>query len=143
MSPEQAKGSKVSSKADLYSLGCMIFELLSGRPPFDGKDFMSVLISHVRDPAPHLAPMTPWGESIPDALRNAVYKSLSKDPEERAADASSMLRSIQGAPEPEAPTESAGDACDEIKDETPEVPVNTVMVIGGVVLALIAWWLVG
>jgi eukaryotic-like serine/threonine-protein kinase len=96
MSPEQAKGSKVTVKADLYSLGCLLFELLTGRPPFDGNDFMSVLISHVRDDIPHLPPMTHWGEPIPQGLRDEVYRSLSKEPDARAADATEMLSKLLG-----------------------------------------------
>lgn len=103
MSPEQAKGSKITVQADLYSLGCLLFELLTGRPPFDGGDFMSVLISHVRDSVPHLPPNAPWGESIPQALRDAVFVSLSKEPDARAANAMTMHTNLLGQPDlPEA-----------------------------------------
>lgn len=87
MSPEQAKGFKVTPSADLYSVACLGYELLSGKPPFSGDDFMSILISHVRDPIPELPSQTPWGEDIPEHVRVVLAEALQKKPERRPASA--------------------------------------------------------
>jgi serine/threonine protein kinase len=141
MSPEQAKGSKVSIRADLYSLGCMIFELLSGRPPFDGSDFMSVLISHVRDPVPHLAPMTHWGEAIPEAVRHTVYESLSKLPQERAGDAPEMLNSLIGTPQSRPSGELGRKAVSTYIKELYRLRGRMLLAVGVSVILLFGWWL--
>ena len=108
MSPEQAKGERVTPSADLYSFGCILYELLTGSPLFDGGDFMSVLISHVRDPAPDLPELSHWGEAIPSSVRNTVAKSLSKSAKERPPTASDMLFSLRGEQTPAEAAQESG-----------------------------------
>jgi serine/threonine-protein kinase len=80
LSPEQARGETVDSRSDLYSTGCLLFELLTGRPPFTGDSPVAVAYQHVREnpPAPSAI-----ASDVPDALDRVVLKSLAKDREAR------------------------------------------------------------
>ena len=80
LSPEQARGEQVDSRSDLYSTGCLLFELLTGRPPFMGDSPVAVAYQHVRETPP--APSS-IASDVPDALDRVVLKSLAKDREAR------------------------------------------------------------
>ena len=80
LSPEQARGEQVDSRSDLYSTGCLLFELLTGRPPFLGDSPVAVAYQHVRENPP--APSS-IASDVPDALDRVVLKSLAKDREAR------------------------------------------------------------
>jgi len=80
MSPEQAHGDDVDGRADLYALGCILFELLTGRTPFDGSGF-EVLLAHMSRPTP--APST-FVPSIPPQIDELLAKLLAKKPDQRA-----------------------------------------------------------
>jgi len=80
LSPEQARGETVDSRSDLYSTGCLLFELLTGRPPFTGDSPVAVAYQHVREAPP--APSA-IASDVPDALDRVVLKALAKDREAR------------------------------------------------------------
>lgn len=87
LSPEQARGEVVDARSDLYSTGCLLYELLTGRPPFQGDSAVSVAYQHVSEapkPASSIAP------DIPNALDRVVMKSLAKRREERYQSAAEM-----------------------------------------------------
>ena len=96
MSPEQAKGQKVSPASDLYSAACLIFELLTDRPPFHGDDFMSVLLNHVRGPIPDVPEVNFRGEPIPQSVRDTIRMTLAKEPKERPPSAAIMIELLEG-----------------------------------------------
>jgi serine/threonine protein kinase len=105
MSPEQCKGEPLDSRADVYSLGAMLHEMLAGAPPFTASNITSLIFKHVGEPPPPL----PEDLNVPAALRAAVLRALSKDPNARPRDASEFAREIQSAvssapPEPSAAT---------------------------------------
>jgi serine/threonine protein kinase len=93
MSPEQCKGDPLDSRADVYSLGAMLHEMLAGAPPFTASNITSMIFKHVGEPPPPLPEDLP----VPPALRAAVLRALSKDPDARPRDASEFAREIQSA----------------------------------------------
>ena len=80
LSPEQARGEQVDSRSDLYSTGCLLFELLTGRPPFTGDSPVAVAYQHVRENPPVPSAIA---SDVPEALDRVVLKSLAKDREDR------------------------------------------------------------
>jgi serine/threonine-protein kinase len=93
MSPEQAMGSPVDHRSDLYSLGILLYEMLQGQPPFAGPDTMSVLARQMT------ATPTPLGAPIPAALAAIVMRLLAKRPEDRIQSAAQLIAVLGGANE--------------------------------------------
>ena len=87
LSPEQARGEPVDARSDVYSLGCVLYEMLTGDPPFVGDTPLAVAYQHVRED-----PMPPSErhDDIPAELDAVVLKALAKDPEKRYQSAAEM-----------------------------------------------------
>jgi serine/threonine-protein kinase len=83
MSPEQAAGNSVDHRGDVYSVGVILYELVSGRVPFDADNFMGVLTQHMYKAPPPLREATPNPELLPEGLEAIVMKCLAKRPEQR------------------------------------------------------------
>ena len=94
LSPEQARGERVDARSDLYSTGCLMYELLTGRPPFTGDSPVAIAYQHVREnpiPPSRLDPtLPPWADSI-------VLKAMAKSPNDRYQSAAEMNADIQRA----------------------------------------------
>jgi serine/threonine-protein kinase len=94
LSPEQARGERVDARSDLYSTGCLMYELLTGRPPFTGDSPVAIAYQHVREnpiPLSRLDPtLPPWADSI-------VLKAMAKSPNDRYQSAAEMNADIQRA----------------------------------------------
>lgn len=84
LSPEQARGESVDQRSDIYSMGCVLYELLTGRPPFQGESAISVAYQHVRE-----VPTSPSeiASDVPDELDRVAMKALAKDRDLRYQDA--------------------------------------------------------
>lgn len=82
MSPEQASGNPIDHRTDIYAVGIIMYEMFTGRLPFEGNSFMSILSKHLFEPPPPMREINPKLE-IPQSLENVIYKSLAKDPEDR------------------------------------------------------------
>jgi eukaryotic-like serine/threonine-protein kinase len=94
LSPEQARGEAVDARSDVYSTGCLLYELLTGKPPFQGDSPVAVAYQHVRENAPSPSSVNP---AIPPALDSIVMKALAKNPLNRYQSAAEMREDLQRA----------------------------------------------
>jgi len=85
--PEQASGKGCTTKSDIYSMGIIFYELLSGSLPFKGDNAVEIALKHMRDPLPSLREDNP---AIPQSIENIILKSTAKNPKNRYDDAKSM-----------------------------------------------------
>lgn len=91
ISPEQAKGDKTDARTDIYSVGVMLYEMLSGTLPFDGTGAVSIAIMQISEKPRPLAEVAP---NVPEGLRQITEKAMNKDPNERYQSAREMLDAI-------------------------------------------------
>ena len=92
ISPEQAKGDKTDARTDIYSVGVMLYEMLSGKLPFDGDGAVSIAIMQISDKAKPLAQVAP---NVPEGLCQITEKAMEKDPAKRYQSAQEMLEAIE------------------------------------------------
>jgi len=92
--PEQIDGRPLDGRADVYSLGCMLFHCLAGRPPYVRDTELAVLHSHLHDPPPSLASVRP---DLPPALDSVIARATAKDPDDRYATAGALAGAMRGA----------------------------------------------
>src|SRR5262245_26775742 len=91
MSPEQASGSRVDRRSDLYALGCVLYEMLGGEPPYTGPTGQAILAKRVSGPIAHLRTLRP---EIPKSLEQAVTRVLAKSPADRFATAEEFAAAL-------------------------------------------------
>lgn len=91
MAPEQVLGGEVDPRSDLYSVGCVLYELVTGKPPFAGEDPISIISQHLQVPpvAPHW-----YNPNVSPELEGIVLKLMAKDPAERFASARDVLAAL-------------------------------------------------
>jgi serine/threonine-protein kinase len=94
LSPEQARGETVDARSDVYSAGCLLYELLTGRPPFTGDSPVSVAYQHVRE---YAVPPSQLDAEISPSVDAVVMKSLEKDPGQRYQSAADMAADLERA----------------------------------------------
>lgn len=87
MSPEQTRGAVATKQSDIYSLGIILYELITGKVPFDGNSAIAIALKHAQEPIPSIRKKDP---SVPQALENVVLKATAKDPRDRYASAQEM-----------------------------------------------------
>jgi tRNA A-37 threonylcarbamoyl transferase component Bud32 len=91
MSPEQVENRDVDPRSDVYSLGCLLYHMVAGRPPFQGNDDLTVLYQHVRNQPDPLIKHAP---DIPDGLEALVLRALAKNPDERFQNVKEMVGAL-------------------------------------------------
>ena len=89
VAPEQARGAEVDGRADVYSLGCVLFQMLTGAVPFDRDNALEKLWAHVHDPPPKLLRVN---SRLPSGLEQVLDRALAKDPEDRQQSAGELAR---------------------------------------------------
>lgn len=94
MSPEQIRGQALDQRADIYSFGCMLHELLTGKPPFTGTSTNDLLNKHLRSAPP---PVQSVNRNVTDSFAELVRRMLAKKPEERPASLEDVSREVRAA----------------------------------------------
>ncbi len=92
LSPEQARGEKLTASSDLYSLGVVMFEMLAGRPPFVGPTAVSIAMQHASMDPP---PLRQFNATVPSAVEQIVKRALEKEPKERYHSAAEMQQALR------------------------------------------------
>lgn len=92
ISPEQAKGGRVDNRSDLYSLGVVMYEMMTGRAPYDGESPVAVAIQHINGGAPMPSTLNP---NIPGGLEQIIMKAMAVDPDQRYSSATEMLVDLE------------------------------------------------
>ena len=92
ISPEQAKGGYTDSRSDIYSLSVVMYEMMTGRPPFDGESPVAVAIQHINGGAPKPSTINP---NIPVGLEQIILKGMALEPKDRYASATEMLQDME------------------------------------------------
>jgi tRNA A-37 threonylcarbamoyl transferase component Bud32 len=95
MSPEQARGEEVDRRSDIYSLGIVAYEMLTGSPPYCGESFAAVASAHLFTPIPESRARRP---EIPPAMSDALKRAMAKEPSDRFQEVDDFVRAIGGAP---------------------------------------------
>jgi serine/threonine protein kinase/ketosteroid isomerase-like protein len=122
MSPEQCRGEQLDARADVYSLGALLYEMLAGQPPFTAASITGVISKHLTEPPP----LVPDSLKVPPALQRTINRALAKDPEGRQRDASEFAREVLAAAADAARTAQMRSAATEplFSDSTTPAPVT-------------------
>jgi serine/threonine protein kinase len=131
LSPEQARGETVDARSDLYSAGCLLYELLTSRPPFVGDSPVSVAYQHVREipdmPSAH-------NPDVSEALDSVLAKALQKSRTDRFQDAASFRRALRaasnGIPVPALPSSEAPTDPNDLVEEDPATQLLSTTAVG-------------
>src|SRR5215211_4230553 len=105
IAPEQIEGAKPDGRGDQYALACVLFECLTGQPPFPRDEEISVMWAHLQDEPPAATATAPH---LPVAIDAVIAKALAKAPEERYATCTAMVAAARAALLPTVPVAPAG-----------------------------------
>jgi len=120
LSPEQARGGMANRKSDIYSLGIVLYEMLTGKIPFNGQSAVSIALKHLETNMPSIRE---WDPSIPQSLENIVLKATAKDPFERYQRVSDFEKDLSTALDADRLNEPAYQPPEEPGDSTKAIPI--------------------
>ncbi len=92
MAPEQGQGLKVNRRADIYSLGIILYEMVTGRVPFEAETPMAIVVKHITEPLPLPRKINP---DLPESVERIIMKALAKNPDDRYETAGKMARALR------------------------------------------------
>jgi serine/threonine-protein kinase len=130
MAPEQFAGGPVDARADLYSLGALLFDLLTGRPPFVGRDFLAQAVAISSGPAPRVSQ---FNASVPAGVDAIVARALARDPAERFQTAAAFAAALRGEA-----ARLSGAETSESSGVAPRVRPRRALVLAGAVMIAVA-----
>lgn len=116
MSPEQIKGEDVTGKTDLYALGCLLYETLTGRLPYPGRNFAEIFEQHLKSEPPSVREFDP---DIPEVIDQLVLTLLAKDPAERPFNARSVQATLMQAIDPVSGEKETPSAASNVAEDVP------------------------
>ncbi|GHV97768.1 serine/threonine protein kinase [Lactobacillus nasalidis] len=119
MSPEQTRGGMVTKQSDIYSLGIILYEALTGHVPFNGETPVAIALKHAEDDIPSLRKQN---KAIPQALENVVLKATAKDPRDRYASVAEMKADLDSSLDPSRAGEAVYQPSHGNNDETKILP---------------------
>ncbi|MCF3942480.1 Stk1 family PASTA domain-containing Ser/Thr kinase [Oceanobacillus alkalisoli] len=122
LSPEQARGGMATKKSDIYSIGILFYELLTGRLPFSGQSPVSIALKHLQSKTPSIRQYNPH---IPQSVENIVLKATAKDPFHRYQSIYELEDAINHALDPDRLNEPPYEPPVEVGEETRAIPIIT------------------